>query len=519
MNSANQPTPASGYSPTSTGAGERQLDSTTAKPLRQRSLPAPIAILGVPFDIVTMAGTLELIEEMIISRKPHYAATANVDFVVQAMEDIELRRILLDAHLVLADGMPLVWASRWLGNPLPERVTGSDLVPRLLCEAERKGWRVFFLGGSEQSVAIAAEKSLKKHPNLKIVGAYSPPFKSLLEMDHEDIVRRVCAASPDVLLVAFGCPKQEKWINMHFRKLGVPLSVGVGATIDFLAGTMKRAPVWMQRTGTEWIYRMLQEPRRLFRRYGTDLWIFSRAIFKQWWHMRTGRAASRTADAPAALTILGKSLQVLELPSRLDAEAVRSNSEQWNKLAEADRHLLVDMSKIEFIDSTGAGLLVRFERRMRGSNRQILLLAPSKAAQGALTLMRITDLLPTAPNLEAAREMIARRIAEQATVVTPKLPGAEAALAWQGEIVAANADEVWRSTEQCLDRLAGNASTLTINLAGVRFMDSTGVGLMVRARKQADLRGIEVQFLAPSPAVQNVLRTLRLLTMISGRET
>ena len=223
----------------------------------------PIAILGVPFDNITTAETLAIIGQMIASSQPHYAATANVDFVVQALEDGELRRILFDAHLVLADGQPLVWASRFLGNPLPERVTGSGMIPQLLALAEQNDWKVFFLGGTEKSVATAAEKTRGKHPQLQLVGAYSPPFKPLLEMDHEDILRRIRKAKPDILLVAFGCPKQEKWISMNYRVAGVPFCVGVGATIDFLAGTFKRAPVWMQRTGTEWIFRMLQEPQRL----------------------------------------------------------------------------------------------------------------------------------------------------------------------------------------------------------------------------------------------------------------
>ena len=245
------------------------LESRTISTLR-----APIAILGVPFDNVTTADTLDLISKMVASRQPHYLVTANVDFVVQALGDLELRRILFDAHLVVADGMPLVWASRWLGNPLPERVTGSGMTPLLLAQAAARGWRVFFLGGSEQSVARAAANTRAKHPNLQLVGAYSPPFKPLIEMEHEDILRRLREARPDLLLVAFGCPKQEKWLNMNFRAAGVPVAIGVGATIDFLAGTMKRAPAWMQKTGLEWIFRLLQEPRRLFRRYFTDLWIF-----------------------------------------------------------------------------------------------------------------------------------------------------------------------------------------------------------------------------------------------------
>lgn len=246
----------------------------------------PIAILGVPFDNLTIAEAVELIGRMVQSRRPHYLVTANVDFLVQAQADIELRRILFDAHVVLCDGTPLVWASRWLGNPLPERVAGSDLVPLLLRVAAERKFRVFLLGAAPESAALAVAKLKEKYPGLPLVGHYSPPFNPLLEMDHDEIRRRIAEARPDLLFVAFGCPKQEKWIAMHYRGLGVPVCVGVGATIDFLAGQLRRAPRWMQVTGTEWIFRMVQEPRRLFARYARGLWVFGRGIVAQWWRLQ-----------------------------------------------------------------------------------------------------------------------------------------------------------------------------------------------------------------------------------------
>src|SRR5688572_12900608 len=193
---------------------------------------APIAILGVPFDNVSTAETLRIIDDMVASRRPHYLATANVDFLVQAMHDVELRRILFDAHLVLCDGTPLVWASKLLGNPLPERVAGSDLVPLLMKAAAEKGYRPFFLGATEDSAKKAIANLSAKYPALEMAGYYSPPFNKLLEMDHEEITRRITEAKPDMLFVGFGCPKQEKWIAMHYRSLGVPVSVGIGGTID-----------------------------------------------------------------------------------------------------------------------------------------------------------------------------------------------------------------------------------------------------------------------------------------------
>lgn len=243
-----------------------------------RKLVAPkedrIRLMGVPFDRVTMEDTIDRIGGMIESGKPHYLATANVDFLVQAKRDIELRTILNEADLVVCDGTPLVWLSRWLRRTLPERVAGSDLVPRLLDEAEEKDWSVFFLGGQEEVREQAVRKVRRSHPGLRIAGSYSPPFAPLDAMDHDDINARIREAKPDLLLVSFGCPKQEKWIARNYLAAGAPVSVGVGATIDFLAGSVKRAPRWMQVAGMEWVFRLAQEPRRLVKRYATDLVIF-----------------------------------------------------------------------------------------------------------------------------------------------------------------------------------------------------------------------------------------------------
>jgi exopolysaccharide biosynthesis WecB/TagA/CpsF family protein len=242
-------------------------------------------MLDVQFDRVTLDETLERIDEMAQSREPHYVVTPNVDFLVQARRDAQLRQILIESHLVLCDGTPLVWASHWLRNPLPERVAGSDLAPRVIQLAAEKRYRVFFLGASPEANAQAVANMRVKYPELEI-SHYSPPFRPLAEMDHEDISRRIRAAQPHILFVAFGCPKGEKWMAMHYRALGVPVMISVGATIDFLAGRVKRAPMWMRRGGVEWIFRMSQEPRRLFRRYASDLYPFARGITAQWWRER-----------------------------------------------------------------------------------------------------------------------------------------------------------------------------------------------------------------------------------------
>lgn len=252
---------------------------------RSRVPRPPIALFGVAFDNLTLRETVSRIEGMIASRRSHYVVTANVDFLAVARRDLELQHILLNAHLVLCDGTPLVWASRLFGNPLPERVAGADVVPELIRVAAEKKYRLFFLGATEESNTQAIARLRAQFPDLEI-GHYSPPFRPLHELDNAEIIRRIRAAKPDLLFVAFGCPKAEKWLATHYAELGVPVAIGVGATIDFLAGRVKRAPLWMQHGGVEWIYRLCQEPRRLFQRYATDLWFFGRAVVRQCWTMK-----------------------------------------------------------------------------------------------------------------------------------------------------------------------------------------------------------------------------------------
>ncbi|MFO1460147.1 MAG: WecB/TagA/CpsF family glycosyltransferase [Verrucomicrobiota bacterium] len=481
---------------------------------------SPIAILGVPFDNVTMDETVEIIAEMIASREPHYLATANVDFVVQASADVELRRILFDAHLVLCDGMPLVWASRKLGNPLPGRVTGSDLVPRLLAEAEVRGWRVFFLGGTAESVQKAAENTQLRHPALQLVGAYSPPFKPLLEMDHDDILRRVTQARPDLLFVAFGCPKQEKWINMHYRSLGVPVSVGVGATIDFLAGTFRRAPRWMQRTGTEWLFRMLQEPRRLLRRYGHDSVVFSRAILNQVRELRDrpGRPEDLPQSTPRLEPVRAsdRGPRIVSAPVRLDAAGAAVILNDWIDALGAGS-VVVDCARTTFVDSTGVGLLVRLRKRARELSREFRIAAAPPPMLRAMQLMKLDSFFEFAPDVPAAvRQIAGQPDGAPPARVTRASNGSGEHLQWQGDITAATVQAISEPAESRLSAIPPGTEVV-IDLSGVPFADSSGVGFMVRLKKRAWQRGVKVTYASPTAAVSNVLRLTRLEEYLLGQ--
>lgn len=473
------------------------------------SKASPIAILGVPFDNVTIGETIEMIEQMVLSRRPHYLATANVDFLVQASQDVELRRILFDAHLVICDGTPLVWASRLLGNALPERVAGSDVVPLLLKLAAEKGYRPFFLGATPDSIETAVTRVREKYPGIQIAGYYSPPFNKLLEMDHEEIRDRILRAQPDLLFVGFGCPKQEKWINMHYRSLGVPVSVGVGGTIDFLAGKLARAPRWMQKSGTEWIFRLAQEPKRLFRRYSKDLWHFGVGIASQYWRLRTRKRKKR---APAAAQPNARELHynIVRVPARLDFEEVHQSKDAFEAVASDAQPCLIDLSAVEFIDSTGVGLLIRLQKRARCVGQQLIILSPTENVRRALQLMRLEEFFISAPDLKAAENCL-KEIGQYSSVKLKTVPASSLpALAWNGELTAANAEEIWIAT---MDHLAARAlvqRALTIDLGKLTFIDSTGLSVMIRAKKYAARQAIKLRFANVQPNVMNVIRLSRL---------
>lgn len=474
---------------------------------------APIAILGVPFDNVTTAETVAMVERMVRSGLPHYLATANVDFLVQALHDVELRRILFDAHLVLCDGTPLVWASRWLGNPLPERVAGSDLVPLLVKIAAERGYRVYFLGGASEATAKAIERLRKQYPALVIAGAYSPPFSALLDMDHEEIRRRVAAARPDMLFVSFGCPKQEKWIAMHYRALGVPVCIGVGGTIDFLAGRLARAPRWMQQTGTEWVFRLVQEPRRLLKRYAKDLWYFGGALLLQWFRMQLRFKRRPAMPSPRALAPAA-TRQVITPPEWLDADAVQRETPAWDQAWAAGGDILVDLGGVRFIDSTGVGLLIRWRKRLALHGRDLVLVSPGPVVRRALESMRLWSFFLTADDVPAA-EALLDDLRHSEMVSSPDIPTG-AKILWQGEVTAANSDQVWEATRAWLRAATTVPRPLGVDLGRVSFIDSTGLGLMVRARKEATTAGCTLRFENLQPAVQNVIHLARLESFLLG---
>lgn len=225
-------------------------------------------LLNTFVNNVDMNETVHAIEEMIADENKHYIVAINVDVVVKIENDPYLKKITDEADMVLVDGKPLLWIAKWQKHPVKAKVSGSDLVPVLCKRAVRKHYSIFIIGGAT-GIAEKAKRNLEnKYVGINIVGTYSPPFRfEKNEIEMEKINKMISKVHPDILIACFGCPKQEKWIYENYEKYDAKVSLCAGATVDFLAGTVKRAPGWIANIGLEWLYRISQDPKRLFKRY------------------------------------------------------------------------------------------------------------------------------------------------------------------------------------------------------------------------------------------------------------
>ena len=232
---------------------------------------ARMKLMNTEVDNLTMEEALQEIDSLIQLNRNAYVVTPNVDHIVKLERGGELADVYENADLILTDGKPLIWISKWYGTPIKEKISGSDLFPRLCALAAKKGFKMFFLGAAEGVAAKAALNLEKRFPGLQVVGTYSPPFG--FEKDEEEIDKiknLIIEANPHILIVGLGCPKQELFILHHKDELGVPISLGLGASLDFEAGNIKRAPKWMADHGLEWLFRITQDPKRMAKRYLLD---------------------------------------------------------------------------------------------------------------------------------------------------------------------------------------------------------------------------------------------------------
>ena len=243
--------------------------------------PGHERVCGVPVARMDFQDLCMAIGERIQQRAPGFIVTPNVDHICLFHRRADIRAAYREAFLALPDGVPLLWAARFLGRPLKEKLSGSDLVPMLSAWAAEEGHSVFCFGAAEGVAEKAARKLREQYPGLEVAGCYSPPVGFERDpVENERAMNAIRSASPDICFVALGCPKQELWLLRHSKDLGVPVSLGIGAGLDFVAGKVRRAPRCVQRIGLEWLWRLLQEPRRLWRRYLVEDALFLSLVWR-----------------------------------------------------------------------------------------------------------------------------------------------------------------------------------------------------------------------------------------------
>jgi N-acetylglucosaminyldiphosphoundecaprenol N-acetyl-beta-D-mannosaminyltransferase len=372
--------------------------------------------LGIPVDNLSLQDAIDRIVGMTKNNegKTRLVSTLNVDFLVNSLgyaftrpRHPELLNVLRSSDIVTADGFPIIWLSKIVGKPLKQRVTGSDLTPALAARAAKEGLSLFLLGGGE-GVAAAAAKSLQlANPELKIAGTSAPfintqgPALKDFATDDEALLESINSSGADILLVGLGNPKQELWFNRNRHKLQVPVAIGVGGTFEFITGTVKRAPQWMQKFNLEWLFRITQDPARLWRRYATGMVKLGILAAPLVYYRAKESVFYRRAAATEAPNIIwqsvwssrNQSLAALRLPRLVSARYLEElvSSLQQEHAGMALR--LLDFSSVKHIEIAGHQEFFRLAQLLADPQNDISLLGVPKAVKRLLGACRIMDVV------------------------------------------------------------------------------------------------------------------------------
>lgn len=373
-------------------------------------------ILGLPINNLSMkevlSKILSMIDEYKKDQKPRQIATVNVDFLVNCLGWIpgnvrhpELLNILRNSDLLTADGMPIVWLSKLLGNKLKERVTGADLVFKISEMASNNDLSIFLLGASNDVANVTKKKLLGLFPNLKIKGTLSPNVTIKIEDIAENyesdrkIIEHINQSDSDILLIAFGNPKQELWYARNRHLIQVPVSIGVGGSFEFVAGTVKRAPILFQKLGFEWIFRLLMEPKRLWKRYLIGMLKFSFMAAPVVLYQLLGNFLSKlnykiTKKNIKELCIKSEksSSSVLRLPSVLNVNKSNEISEVIEQLSIEGQKVTLDFRDVSYIDISFMGYLLDAYYRYKKLSENLIISSPSKYTINIMKLNRIWDI-------------------------------------------------------------------------------------------------------------------------------
>ena len=340
-------------------------------------------LMGLPVDALTETQALYSLRQSIVTGTRCFLSTPNLNFVVNAMRDPHFRDSVIDSDLVLADGMSLIWAARLLGVPLPERLAGSSLLSQLPEPApRRRSIKVYFFGGAPGVAQRACHALAARAPGLTGAGWHTPGFVNAWEASDDAVLSAINAEQPDVVLVSLGAQKGQAWIQLNRQKLEAPVICHLGAAMNFIAGTITRAPMWMQRTGLEWVWRILQEPP-LVKRYWLDGWSFAAKLPTHLLPLFCHYLASRwvkAASDPLRLEVAqlgdkGIQASVVGAAIQPDLKAVRDIFKRLCDLR--SQTIKIDLKHCIDVDACFLGLLALLLKHQRSVGHQLLVCDPS----------------------------------------------------------------------------------------------------------------------------------------------
>ena len=472
-----------------------------------------IIVLGIPVDNLTMdeaiSSIFSMVDDYAADGRARQVSTVNVDFVVNTLSwrlknirHPELLDILRRADLVTADGMPLVWISRLLGVPLKERVTGADLVPRLAEEAAKRQKSLFFLGGKGDVGEKAADVLKSRYSDLKIAGVYSPFVHvegeaiAVAEKEDERIVDEVNRSGADILLLAFGNPKQEVWFDRNRDRLKVPVSIGIGGTYEFIVGSVSRAPEWMQKTGMEWIYRITQDPKRLIKRYFIGLFKFGIMVWPAIFYYRyrrfryglSHRSDQREGESgPGREATFTGNMKMIKFPERLDASFLEKSRDDLEAQLGSATNVVLAFNQTRFIDSSGLGYITKIWNRDATGGKAVYLIGVGPELVHFFKLNRLWDLFSKGVFKdveEVSQQLEERRSFGSSSCAIEHRPD-YVSLSFFGRL---DAPEIQRIDPDSMLSDIGSHGCI-LDLDGLDFIDSSGIGFLIKIQKYISRHG------------------------------
>lgn len=496
-----------------------------------------IVILGIPIDNLTMDEAIErilgLIEAYGQDGRPRQVATVNVDFVVTTLSwglkhirNPELLDILRRADLVTADGMPVVWTSKLLGVPLKERVTGADLVPRLAEVAANHRKSLYFLGGRNGVGQQAAQVLKQSYPDLKIAGVHSPYVniegKDLITAVDEDrpLVERINNSGADILLIAFGNPKQEIWFDRNRNLLKVPVSIGIGGTFEFIVGSVDRAPEWMRKAGMEWVFRIAHDPGRLWKRYFVGFFKFGLMIWPAIMYQRYRRLqynlfhqkhSLQKDQGSKPLVSTDNFLNVITLPDRLDAAFLHQSRDELEERIGQAQNIVLNFSQTSFIDSSGLGFIIKLWHRTTEKEGALYMTGINPHIIQFFKLNRLWDLFQE--NIfEDVNQIFA--VLEKKTTLPPFYFIIESEIRFVLVSLFGRLDAAQMSTLD-IDSIIRDIGDMNciLKLGKLDFVDSSGIVFFLKIQKHISSRGNTCLLCELTDNVQQMFRITKLIRL------